>query len=291
MKRIATHNGSFHADDVFAVATLKLALNESVSVFRTRDKDAIKQADIAVDVGAEYNPDQDKFDHHQEGGAGERDNGIPYASFGLVWKKYGPLLCENQDVAEIIDNKLVAPIDAIDNGVELTSGDNRFDGVYPYSISSLINSFRPTWQEDTDRSETFQSLTKLASGIINREITHAQAVNDAKDMVRQAYENADDKRIITLEDDLPWQGVLTQEYEPLFVVYPKPDKGEWRLRAVPNNGFDNRKDLPAEWAGKEGEELQAATGVSDAIFAHRGQFVVVLGSKESALKLAHEVIS
>ena len=36
-KKIITHNGSFHADDVFAVATLKLALpNEKIGIIRTR---------------------------------------------------------------------------------------------------------------------------------------------------------------------------------------------------------------------------------------------------------------
>ena len=43
---IATHDGSFHADEVFAVAALGL-LGEPVEVVRTRDRDAIARADSA----------------------------------------------------------------------------------------------------------------------------------------------------------------------------------------------------------------------------------------------------
>ena len=91
-KRIAiiTHSGSFHPDDCFAVATLLIYLESQplpAVVKRTRDAKVIKTGDFVVDVGNVYDPSKDRFDHHQEGGAGIRDNGIPYASFGLVWKK------------------------------------------------------------------------------------------------------------------------------------------------------------------------------------------------------------
>jgi len=50
--------------------------------------------------------------------------------------------------------------------------------------------------------------------------------------------------------------------------------------------FENRKSFPESWAGKRGNELVLATGVSDAIFCHRGRFLTVAGSKEGALALA-----
>ena len=40
------------------------------------------------------------------GGAGERENGIPYSSFGLIWQKYGLEICQgNQDVANDPENE------------------------------------------------------------------------------------------------------------------------------------------------------------------------------------------
>ena len=85
---IATHNGNFHADDVFSIAALK-NIFPAFNLVRTRDLEVIGKADVVIDVGGIYDPETGRFDHHQRGGAGERENGIPYSSFGLVWKKYG----------------------------------------------------------------------------------------------------------------------------------------------------------------------------------------------------------
>ena len=75
-KTIVTHNGNFHADDVFSIAAFKLIL-PSFRLIRTRDSELIAKADIVLDVGGEYDPDSDRFDHHQRGGAGEREMASP----------------------------------------------------------------------------------------------------------------------------------------------------------------------------------------------------------------------
>ncbi len=50
---IATHNGNFHADDVFSIAALK-HIFPSFTLIRTRDLALIAKADIVIDVGGEY---------------------------------------------------------------------------------------------------------------------------------------------------------------------------------------------------------------------------------------------
>jgi len=291
MKTIATHNGSFHADDVFGVATLKLHFDEQITVKRTRDPEVISEADCVVDVGDEYAPEKNRFDHHQKGGAGERENGIPYAAFGLVWREYGPKVCSSYEVAEILDSKLVQPIDAIDNGIPLQDGDPRYPGVYPYTVASLVAAFRPTWQEpESDSDELFNSLVKLATGVIDRERAHGKAALEATDSVERAYEQSSDKRVIVLEKDQPWRNILCNKPEPLLVVYPKPERGRWHVKAVPDEGFDNRIDFPEKWAGKSGDELSRVTGVEGAVFAHRAQFMAVAQTKSEAIELARKTL-
>ncbi len=119
---IVTHSGSFHSDDVFAVAALLLWLaKESITaeVLRSREPKDCQRADYVVDVGGEYDISRNRFDHHQPGGGGSRPEGIPYASFGLVWKQIGPALAGSDEVAQAIDRKLVMPIDAPDNGIDI----------------------------------------------------------------------------------------------------------------------------------------------------------------------------
>ena len=122
MKKLITHNGSFHADDIFACATLSLVLEkegQEFEVIRTRDEETIKNGDYVFDVGGIYNPKINRFDHHQKSGAGKRENGIEYSSFGLVWKKFGKELTGSEKIAELIDKHLVSSIDAHDNGLDL----------------------------------------------------------------------------------------------------------------------------------------------------------------------------
>src|SRR3989344_9093627 len=122
-KKLVTHNGSFHADDVFAAAVLSIYLEkrrETFEIIRTRDEEIIKTGDYVFDVGGIYDADKNRFDHHQKDGAGKRDNNIEYSSFGLVWKKFGKELCNGFEKAiKSIDNRLIAPIDAADNGFDL----------------------------------------------------------------------------------------------------------------------------------------------------------------------------
>src|SRR5215207_10922210 len=117
---VATHPGNFHADDVFAVAVLEL-VHGPLEVLRTRDAERQAAADLRVDVGGRSNPSTGDFDHHQRGGAGERANGVRYASFGLVWREYGASLAGGEDAATAIDERLVQGVDANDTGQNISA--------------------------------------------------------------------------------------------------------------------------------------------------------------------------
>jgi len=64
MIKVVTHNGNFHTDEIVAIALHKVYANSNIKILRTRDSKTIKEADIAIDVGGEYNGDN-LLDHHQ----------------------------------------------------------------------------------------------------------------------------------------------------------------------------------------------------------------------------------
>ncbi len=283
-KTLVTHDGKFHADDVFAVAAVLLA-EEEVTVARTRDEKRIADADIVVDVGGIYDEKTGRFDHHQKSGAGVRENSIPYASFGLVWKCYGEKLAGSKAVAQRVDEVLVTPIDANDSGIDL--GTPIFANVSWYDVSDMVRAFTPTWEEDASLAdEYFSEITLFAKRIIAREINRAKAVIEGERQVEGAALTAPDKRLIVLPVDYSWKGVLMKFSEPLYVVHPQGDT--WRLYCVRDNPhvFRNRKDLPSAWAGLRDEELAKVTGVPDAVFAHRNRFMAVAKTREGAVALA-----
>ncbi|MFT5280707.1 MAG: uncharacterized UPF0160 family protein [Flavobacteriaceae bacterium] len=295
MKKLVTHNGNFHSDDVFACAILSLVYkkeNIEWQVTRTRDPKLIEEADVVFDVGGIYDASLDRFDHHQKGGAGERENGIPYASCGLVWKKYGPELVEGT-LIQYIDEKICQPIDAVDNGYDISK--TLVDGIYPYSFQSIVGAYRPTWKEDIQgEDDNFLALVELAEGILSREIITATDRAEARTKIEKAYEEAEDKRIILLEEGFTRDAILPvlSEYpEPVYFVYPK-SMGHWKAEVVRKSmdSFEARRDFPESWAGVRDEELAEMTGVSDAYFCHNGRFLIVAKSKEGALELAQKAL-
>jgi len=280
-KMIVTHNGNFHADDVFSIATLK-SIFPSFKLIRTRDLELIGKANIVVDVGGEYDADTDRFDHHQRGGAGERENGIPYSSFGLIWQKYGLEICQgNQEVANAVDAGLVSTIDAIDCGY----GEGLSEGI---SLSQTIGMFNPTWQEESHFDTCFDDAVDFASRVLIRFIASASGGISAKEIVAKAIDSADDPRVIVLEKYTPWKRTVhALSKEALYMVYPS-QTGQWRIQTVPvePGSFENRKSLPDQWAGLSDKELREVTGIDDAMFCHNGLFIAGAESFESTMKMA-----
>ena len=195
MITIATHSGTFHADDLFALASLKMLLlgrgleEDKIKIVRTRDEEKIRSADYVADVGGIHNPEKNRFDHHQKGGAGERDNGIPYAAFGLIWKTYGEEITGSEESAGRIDERLVQTIDALDNGIDVV--DRSVSGLpHLYLLQSAFGSFHPTWKEKGHSiTEAFFKALVFAESILKREIAHEEAQVEAFLKIEERYKN------------------------------------------------------------------------------------------------------
>jgi uncharacterized UPF0160 family protein len=290
--KVATHPGNFHADDVFAVAVLGL-VHGQLEIVRTRDEAAQAAADLRVDVGGRADPATGDFDHHQQGGAGERANGIRYASFGLVWREHGAALAGGEEAAAAIDERLVQGVDANDTGQTIMS--SLVDGVRPMSVSGVIAALNPAWDEEltpAQEDERFAAAVTLATAIVERELAGAAAFARAQQLVRDAIGRAEDPRVIELDRNMPWrEPVVSGAPEALYVMYPKPDG--WGLQAVPRalGGFANRKDLPERWAGRSGADLAEVTGVPDALFCHPARFYASAGSREGITALVAQALA
>ena len=291
-KILVTHNGAFHADDVFACATLQLLLEkrgEVYKVVRSRDEVDFARGDFVFDVGGIYDAEKNRFDHHQVGGAGKRDNGVSYAAFGLVWKSFGEELSGSKILADEIEKSFVVPIDAHDNGEKIFELDDR--DIEPVEISKVVSIFNTTWKEDSKTNNSnFFKLIPVAKEILKRFIKRASDKLEGQKHVEEAYENARDKSVIVLEDNWSWQKVLKEKPDTLYVVYPS-HIGNWHAQAVEEEMFKPRKMFPNSWAGLRDEEFQNISGVSDGVFAHPKRFLVGAKSREGAIKLAKKALN
>jgi uncharacterized UPF0160 family protein len=289
-KKVVTHHGTFHADEIIAIAVLEELFGE-VDIVRTRDEKLFEGADFVVDVGG------GEFDHHTNDKE-YRDNDIPYASAGLIWREFGEDLIRMHGVNEdnevrtifnVIDNSFMQGLDAIDNGV-------RFQQDIPVpDLSMIIKSFNPNWNSNDSEEKCFKDALALAKTVF-RNVFHGQlAVYDAKKAIREAYNNREQKELLILERSAPWQQALMEidkKQEVLFVVFPDNHEG-YRIQAVRKklHSFDARKDLPRKWAGLEGQKLNEIIGIDDAIFCHPARFIAGAKSWESIQKMAQIAIN
>lgn len=282
-----THNGSFHADEVFCTALFELLYGE-VNLLRTRELDGAREDAIIFDVG------KGELDHHQKGRNGQRDNGVEYAAFGLVWKKYGRELLKKynvlnvEEVFEDIDKNIICGMDNFDNGVSELKSSNPI-----LNISKFIEHMAPQYGYSDDEDEKFMGAVGLAKIVLNDEIKFSNSKSMSKLIVETAIENSSNG-IMCLNERVNWEEVFFSSKNPiasdiLYVIRPGKEKEfGYTINAVVTKlgEFENRLKFPLEWGGRSPEELQIMTGIKTLKFCHPACFICVTDTFEDAYKTA-----
>lgn len=66
VKKLGTHNGTFHCDEILALSMLrKLPEYQDAELIRSRDESLLSTCDIVFDVGGEFDANRHRYDHHQ----------------------------------------------------------------------------------------------------------------------------------------------------------------------------------------------------------------------------------
>lgn len=287
-----THGGVFHGDDVFATALLSYVLPE-VRVARVFRFECANQDTIVYDTGMIFDPDQNRFDHHQKEFNERYENGIKLSSFGLLWRQYGNIVFSNLGLEDaqnraafgIVMKDLVMGIDAQDNGQFPKNEIKYFNFM---TISNAISQFNPNWDNDYTADEGFIKAVEFAKIVLENAFKSAISRAKGKTIIDEAIENSSDS-IMKLDCFIPWQGIVSHSDNPkadniLYVVFPN-NRGVYSVQCVKKWGRI-RKPFPKAWAGLEGKELEEITGVADALFCHEGQYICSAASYEGAMHLA-----
>jgi uncharacterized UPF0160 family protein len=264
-----THGGKFHADDVFAAALLRI-IRPDVEIRRIFEVPE-NFGGLVFDIG------RGRFDHHQEN-AEVRQNGVPYAAFGLLWRELGADLlrrgCGPQEAekeAARFDEHFVQPLDEDDN----TGCGNQLAGA--------VAAFNPAWDSDRSPDDCFSEAVNFAGVILRKKIESIFSSQRAKSLVETALASETD-HVVVLPRFAPWKAVLVPS-DAEFVVYPS-QRGGFNAQTIPKDldGGDAKCDFPQEWAGKENGELQAVSGLKTLRFCHKGRFLVSAGTRQDALE-------
>ncbi|MFZ3588832.1 MYG1 family protein [Bacillus sp. DJP31] len=284
IRKVGTHSGTFHADDIIAFIILD-ELYGSIELVRSRNEDLLSTCDLVFDVGG------GDYDHHTNDKE-FRENGIPFAAAGLVWRDFGKSLLEKKGIPAhsiekvhlYIDEQYMQGLDAIDNGVRFER-----EMIIP-DLATDLHRFNPKWNKEEDELEQFYKAVQYARTSFLNLIEDQLAKIAAKSIISNAYDNRKQKELLLLDQHCPWHHALLEvdiKEEVLFVIYQDPRKG-FLIQTVPVHGntFESRKDLPVEWAGKSMDELNLILEIQDAVFAHPARFIAGTKSKESIMKMA-----
>ncbi|KAI1140573.1 metal-dependent protein hydrolase [Hypoxylon sp. FL0543] len=241
--KIGTHNGHFHADEALAVYMLRLLPTYANSpLVRTRDPSLLETCHTVVDVGGEYDPSRNRYDHHQRTFT-TTFPGRPtkLSSAGLVYMHFGKAIIsqrlqqpEDSEDVGLLWNKLyesfIEALDAHDNGISAYDPDalkkagieKRFsDG--GFTLGAMVGRLNPNWNDPTpsDPAEAqpvedgkFVTASNRIGEEFSRDLDyHAKAWLPARAIVHEAYSKRlqfdPEGRIMVLEGQaVPWKDHL-----------------------------------------------------------------------------------
>ena len=261
-----THGGKFHADDVFSTALL-LILNPDY----TYERGLYAPADfdgIVYDIGL------GAYDHHQADRR-VRENGIPYAAFGLLWETFGPQILPT--MWEQFDKDFVQPLDLSDN-----------TGV-PNALADAIDFYNPAWDVSAPVNSGFPEAVELARQILLKAFERYNSMARAKELVEEALNQAQD-HILILPTHMPWKSFITPDID--FVVYPST-RGGYNAQAIDLDieAGTHRCEFPSEWYGHSDAELVAISGHPGLRFCHKSGFLLAGDDLEIILSVCKEAIA
>ena len=319
-KTIGTHDGSFHCDEALGCFLLhQTKAYADATIVRSRDPEVLSGCDVVIDVGATYEPEKNRFDHHQRGFEEVFGHGFvtKLSSAGLVYKHFGReivanVLCldENDEKVEKIYLKVykafIEAVDAVDNGVNMYDTDAPAKYENNTGLSARVGKLNPPWDEPTSpdiyMSGFLKAVAMTGAEFVAATKYYGESWLKARQHVISALDDAANTHpsgeILKLPCYCPWKEHLFElESErgtdplPKYMLY-EDDKGAWRIQAIPltPSAFENRKPLPATWRGVRDAALDEVTGIEGGIFVHAAGFIGGNKTFEGALAMAAKAL-
>lgn len=283
MISIITHSGSFHSDELFAIALIKKFISSNVDIIRTRDESVLKKGTSdsnvwVVDVGRGYDEKLKNFDHHQ------RDftkmwpkTNIPYSSCGLVWlylRRRGYLGKKYSNwVIKSVEERLIKKIDMHDNRVK----------IWPQAtIFRLCN-------RENNSIDDFKRALMIAEVHLEDTLHYFANIENERNEVDKMELLMDGEVALLNKRSHSFIGKVSKDTDAKIIIMPKGDGGSWSVRCINSN--DDEYLAPSGWRGLSGDELVEKSGVKGLIFVHKSGFLAVTKNKKSAIRVANRMVN
>jgi len=275
---IATHNGPFHADDAMATALIRLFVDPQAEVTRTRAPERIATADIVLDVGGEFQPENRRFDHHQASYTGTRSS----AGMVLDWLQDTDQIATG--LAKSLRHGLMEYLDAVDTGRTAPSG------TVP-CFPRIVDALNQPAESHEEFDAAFEKAVQIGVWFVDGLRSGHEKIERARTVIRAAMDDAatEGRNVLFLDAYYSWKTPYFDnggsDHPTEYVLFPGTDDS-WRIIAIPPayGEFGQKRSLPESWAGLSGEALESACGVRGAVFCHKNRFIAVFETREGAIE-------
>ncbi len=209
-KIVATHNKIFHADEVTAIALLKIFTDYEIEVERvSHDCQDFSKYDFVIDVSKKYDGIK-YFDHHQfKGGK---------SSAGLIWD----YLSINKQYPKI--SKLIDLVDRNDVGIEKAK---------PFEYSSLIKCYNSRNIISEEQDNQFNQAIDFAKNVLLSMKNMDEEIIKAKNVVNNSFNFNNNPKIIELNEFTPyWTSYINGITMPFIkaVVWEDEFDNTWKVK-------------------------------------------------------------
>ena len=214
MKRIITHNGIMHADEITAIALIKLFIDKEIKITRVSHETAgFEDYDFIIDIGRKLDGKK-YFDHHQYRGG--------KSSAGLIWNLIG----KEKEYPKI--SKLIDIVDKNDVGIEKAKD---------FEYSNLLRCFNTKEYLDTIQDEAFLEAVSFAYTILKSFKEVEDSAKKAEEIVKNSYMFDSKPHILELDEFNPfWNVYVNGEKTPhIKVVVWKDVDSTYKAKIAPKS--------------------------------------------------------
>lgn len=283
-----TTDAVFYADGVEECRT-------PIVVIRTRDAALLKTAKanrdvFVIDVGGEFDASALNFDHHQRSMSQRWEDGTPLSSTGLIWKwllAQGHLNGLHDEVRDELQEKVVKPLDAHDNGVATSP------------VASQLAGYNRTSDNTDEQNRQFGKAKQLMMDTLENAIFSAELKLEAKTVLRKGWTKAQqvgDTHVL-LRDHISYHDCATllrdiSNGKADMIIIPGQGNRFSVISTPLDKAFSIKCPCPSEWWGKMDQKVTINGKDIMVRFAHKTGFMcVVEGSHKDAQQVARHIIA
>lgn len=253
-KTIVTHSGSFHADEVTAIALLHVFTPDFYNISRVGHQDKLPEVDFTIDIGRKLDPVKGLFDHHQYE--------LGLSSAGLIW--------QHLDLAEQYPgiSNLINLVDQNDVGIKKA---------LPHEYSRIIGAYNSNdIYNDNIQMRQFYKAMAIATQVLQSMKDAQDQQNETKQIIlEELYKDTKHDFLELPKYLIGWDKFLNGEKTPSFrcIMWPKSEDSElWHAQILPV------KSGEYEQHGRRFEPDESME------FVHSNGFFCVAKDKETMVK-------